>query len=54
LGLGPLGFGAGDVVGEPGPFAEGEVDEVVDLGFVFRDEVDAPEPSGLLVTVAET
>lgn len=53
LGLGPLGFGAGDVVGEAGPFAEGEVDEVVDLSFVFGDEVDPPEASGLLVTVAD-
>ncbi len=54
MGLGPLGFGAGNIVGEAGPFAEGEVDEVVDLGFVLRDEVDAPEASGLLVTIAET
>lgn len=53
MGLGPLGFGAGDVVGEARPFAEGEVDEVIDLGFVLRDEVDAPEPSGLLVTIVE-
>ncbi len=42
LGFGALGFGFGDVVGEAGPFAEGEVDEVVDLGFIFCDEVDAP------------
>jgi len=37
LGFGALGFGFGDVVGETRPFAEGEVDEVVDLGFVFGD-----------------
>ena len=42
LGFGALGFGAGDVVGEAGPFAEGKVDEVVDLGFVLCDKVDTP------------
>ncbi len=43
LGFGALGFGFGDVVGEARPFAEGEMHEVVDLGFVFGDQVDAPQ-----------
>ena len=43
LGFCALGFGFGDVVGETRPFTEGKVDEVVDSGFVFCDQVDAPE-----------
>lgn len=41
--FGALDFGFGDIDAETGPFAEGEVDEVVDLGLVFGDEVDAPK-----------
>jgi len=43
LGLGTLNLGLGDVVGEAGPLAEGEVDEVVQAGEVVGDEVDSPE-----------
>ena len=43
LSFGALDFGFGDIDGEAGPFAQGEVDEIVNLGFVFRDEVDTPE-----------
>ena len=52
LGFGALGFSFCDIVGEAGPFAEGEVDEVVDLGFVFCNEVDAPETDEVLVVVS--
>ena len=43
LGFRALGFGFGDVVGETRPFTECKVDEVVDPGFIFGDQVDAPE-----------
>ena len=43
LRFGALGFGFGDVVGETRPFTEGKVDEIVDSGFVFCDQIDAPE-----------
>jgi len=43
LRFGPFGLGFADVEGEPGPFAQGEVDQVVDLGFVFGDQVDPPK-----------
>lgn len=46
LGFGALGLGFGDVVGKARPFAQREVDEVVNLRFVFGDEVDAPEAVG--------
>lgn len=52
MGFGALGFGFCDVVGEAGPFAEGEMDEVVDLGFVFCYEVDAPEADEVSVVVS--
>ena len=42
MSFGTLCFGFGDVVGEPRPFAEGEVDQVVDLSMIFCYEVDAP------------
>lgn len=42
LGFGAFGFGFGHVVGKSGPFAKGEVHEVVDLFLVFCDEVDSP------------
>lgn len=41
--FGTLDFRLGDGLGEAGPFAEGEVDEVVDAGDFVGDEVDAPE-----------
>lgn len=43
LRFGALDFCFTHIDGEAGPFAQGEVDEVVDLGLVFGDEVDAPE-----------
>lgn len=43
LGLCPLNLGLGDVGAEARPFAEGEVDEVVDLRKLVGDEVDTPE-----------
>lgn len=49
LGLGALDFGFGDGGGETGPFAEGKVDEVVNLGELVGDEVDSPETRVLLV-----
>ena len=38
-----LSFSFGDIVGETRPFTESKVDEVVDSGFVFCDQVDAPK-----------
>lgn len=42
LRFGALGFRFGHIEGEARPFAQGEVDEVVDAGDVVGDEVDAP------------
>lgn len=39
----PLDLGLGDGLREAGPFAECEVDEVVDAGEFIGDEVDSPE-----------
>jgi hypothetical protein len=43
LGLRALGLGFGNTVREAGPFTEGEVDEIIDLGYVVADKVDTPE-----------
>lgn len=43
LGLGALGLGLAYGLGQAGPLTQGEVDEVVNLGKLVGDEVDAPE-----------
>lgn len=43
LSLGALNLGLGDVDGETGPFAEGEVDEVIEISKILADKVDTPE-----------
>lgn len=43
LGLGTLGLGLADGLGQAGPFTQGEVDEVVNLGELVGGEVDTPE-----------
>ena len=44
----PLGFRLGDVVGQSRPFSHREMDEVIDLGLVLRNEVDAPKTTNVL------
>lgn len=46
LGLGALGLGFADGLGQAGPLTQGEVDEVVNLGKLVGDEVDTPETVG--------
>lgn len=48
LGLCALDFGRCDVGGETGPFAESEVDEIVEASWVSGSEVDAPETGRML------
>ena len=43
LGFGALHFGFGHIVGETRPFAECEVNEVIDAGELVGHEVDTPE-----------
>lgn len=43
LGLGTLNLSGGNVAAEARPLAEGEVDQVVEVGQVLRDKVDTPE-----------
>ena len=47
LSLCPLGFGLSDVVGKTRPLAKSEMDKVINLCFVFRYKVDAPQPRKL-------
>lgn len=43
LGLGALNLGLSHIVGEAGPLAESEVDEIIQAGGVLGDHVDSPE-----------
>jgi len=49
LSLGALDFGFCDVIGEARPFAESEVDEIVETGDDVGDEVDTPETNKVSV-----
>lgn len=49
LGLGALHLGGGDVEAQARPLAQGEVDQVIELGQVLGDEVDTPETGRGLV-----
>lgn len=51
LSLGALDLGLGDVDRETGPFAESEVDEVIEVGKVFADKVDTPETASKLAYI---
>lgn len=47
LSLCSFGFGFSNVVGKTGPLSKGEMDKVVDLSFVLRNKVYAPQPKDL-------
>ncbi len=44
LGLCSLGFGFSNVIGKTGPLSKGEMDKIINLSFVFRNKVYAPQP----------
>lgn len=43
LGLGALNLGGGDLAAQTRPLTQGEVDQVIKVGQVLRNEVDTPE-----------
>ena len=43
LGLGTLNLGGGNVAAQARPLAEGEVDQVIEVGQVLGNQVDTPE-----------